>query len=83
MGDHRMSIKIEAEFHGKKKKTDMWINWFPDGDGIDRRITEFFKELESEGMEVFENRIIKARQKQIEQEEKLELKRLSEKYGKI
>lgn len=81
MGDHRMSIKIEATFHGKTKKTDMWINWFPEGCcGIDQRIINFFKELETEGMAVFDKHMEKYWKERKEQEEKDELKRLKEKY---
>lgn len=81
MGDHRMSIKIEAEFHGKKKSTDMWINYFPESDsGIDQRIVDFFKELEVEGMKVFEKTMEKVKKEELEQQEKEELRRLKEKY---
>lgn len=81
MGDHRMSIKIQAEFHGKKKSTDMWINWWPESEsGIDQRIVDFFKELEAEGMAVFDKTMEKVRKQAIEDEEKKELIRLKEKY---
>jgi hypothetical protein len=51
MGDHRMSIKIDASFHGVKDSVDMWIN-FVSGqcDGVDDRVLDFFKELYAKGM---------------------------------
>lgn len=42
MGDHRASIKIKMEAHGKTYDADMWINWSPEHDGCDRRIKEWF-----------------------------------------
>ena len=80
MGDHRMSIQITAEFHGKKKSTDMWINYFPSGERIDERIIEFFEELEREGMEVSNKKMYKYHKKQEEDREKQELARLKAKY---
>jgi hypothetical protein len=44
MGDFRASIKIEFEMYGKKEKLDTWINYFPNEDGIDERIVEFFSD---------------------------------------
>lgn len=42
MGDHRASIKITMEAHGKTYDADMWINWTPEDDGCDRRVKEWF-----------------------------------------
>ncbi len=50
MGDHRASIKIEMTFHGKKEESDWWINYWPDDDGVDARIKNWFREKYEEGM---------------------------------
>lgn len=55
MGDHRASIKINAELHGVKKSCDMWINYTPGVcDGVDDRIVEFFRVLYKRGMAKYE-----------------------------
>ena len=43
MGDFRASIKINVEMGGVKDKTDMWINWSPNDDGVDDRVISFFR----------------------------------------
>jgi hypothetical protein len=43
MGDHRADVKIKFTIHGKTYEMDSYINWFDDGDGVDRRVTEFFR----------------------------------------
>lgn len=42
MGDYRADIKLEFSILGETFKTNMWINYFPDNDGVDRRVTEWF-----------------------------------------
>ncbi len=42
MGDMRALIKIEIDIIGIKDKIEMWINYFPNDDGIDNRIIDFF-----------------------------------------
>lgn len=55
MGDHRMSIKIDASFHGVKDSCDMWINYFPGQcAGVDDRVIEFFQSLFERGMDKYE-----------------------------
>lgn len=44
MGDHKADIKIRFIIHNKTYKQDFWINYFPNECGIDRRISEWFKE---------------------------------------
>jgi hypothetical protein len=44
MGDFRASIKIDMTLIGKPFKTDMWINYFPNDDGIDSRVADWFRE---------------------------------------
>jgi hypothetical protein len=56
MGDHRASIKIEFEMHGRKAETDMWINWSSDEAGIDRRIIEFFQNAADVAMIAYHER---------------------------
>ena len=88
MGDHRMNIKIEIEFHKVKQKTDMWINYMPDTsdyDRVDRRIVEFIQESYETGMRVYERENIERMEiehaDEIESEERAELKRLQDKYN--
>ena len=83
MGDHRMSIKIQAEFHGKKKTADMYINYFINSDDeIDNRITQFFKKLHAEGMEVYNENMSNYWDEQKEKEERQLLKELQDRYDK-
>ena len=86
MGDHRMNIKIEIEFHGVKQKTDMWINYIKDSMcETDRRIIEFIDGVYQKGMKVYnkdvEQYFAKEHAKEIESEERAELKRLQDKYN--
>lgn len=85
MGDHRASIKITFDFHGKKYKMDSWINYWPEECcGMDKRVVEFFNQSYADGMNRFEEKLAKFRAKEdkerIEAEEKETLKRLQEKY---
>jgi len=43
MGDHRADIKIEFTIHGKTYKQSWFINYFDDGDGVDSRISDWFR----------------------------------------
>jgi hypothetical protein len=54
MGDHRATIKLSMSFHGVEDETEMWINYMPDSDGVDRRVTEWFKDVYERGMERYE-----------------------------
>lgn len=83
MGDHRASIKIEAEFHGVKKDCDMWINYSghsSEVEGVDSRIIEFFQELYYDGMYVYNEDMREFKKQQNILKEKEQLKRLREKY---
>lgn len=84
MGDHRASIQITFEMHEVKKEIDMWINWCDNGDGIDNRVVEFFRDASEEAMHVYEIKMDKYRieqyQKQREQNDKIEYERLKKKY---
>lgn len=50
MGDHRCHFKASFSMHGIKDTCDMYINWSPDSDGVDRRITEWINGLASRAM---------------------------------
>lgn len=89
MGDHRASVKIEFDFHGKVHKMDSWINWTPWADsaeceGVDDRVVEFFREATREGMATYHEALyaLEAREKRTEMEkrEREELARLKAKY---
>jgi hypothetical protein len=42
--DNKASIKLEFAMYGKEFKTEMYINYFPTDNGVDERVTEFFRE---------------------------------------
>lgn len=85
MGDLRANIEIIFDFQGKKYKMDSWINWMDDGDGIDRRVRDFFRDSYEDGMARYNETMRKIYQedhrKEIEAGEKAELKRLQKKYS--
>lgn len=85
MGDHRASIKIQFDFHGKTYEMDSWINYCDsDGNGVDSRVIEFFGEAYRDGMARYaeeEYEYHRERRKREEKEKELaELKRLKTKY---
>ena len=84
MGDHRASIKIEMEFHGIEDECEMYISYFPGEYGIDVRIVEFIENVYERGMLKYnkeaEEYWWKENKEKIEEKEKVELKRLKEKY---
>jgi hypothetical protein len=84
MGDHRASIKINIEFHDVKDEMEFWINYNPDGEcwGIDDRIIDFIRDVYLRGMRKYEKEDAKETAKEIEKEERAELKRLKKIYEK-
>jgi len=85
MGDFRASIKIEMEFLGIKEKADMDINYSPnDCCNMDERVTEFFNNVYERGMEIYNENEREYREKEykdeIEKWDKIQLKKLKEKY---
>lgn len=84
MTDFKASIIIKFHFMGKDYKTDMWINYWDNGDGIDDRIVEWFRECYEDGMARHDKQCMKIyteeHEGEIEKNEKAELKRLKEKY---
>lgn len=85
MGDHRATITIKAEFHGKTYEWGpAWINYCG-FEGVDRRVIEFFEEMWRDGYERWSYEMGLAENEQnkvkIEKSEREELARLKEKYG--
>ena len=84
MGDHRASIKIQFEMHGIKNETDMYVNWWDNGQGIDERIVDFFRESVEESMNKYEEELnkyrIEEKRKNQELYDKQEYARLKKKY---
>jgi hypothetical protein len=81
MGDHRASIKIEMEFHGITSKTDLYINYAPNGCcEMDERVAEFFRNAYDKGMSEHDSGMAEYWKKRDEEKEKEELARLKAKY---
>lgn len=84
MGDHRASIEITFHLHGVTKKTNMYINWWDNGDGIDDRIVDFFREASQEAMFQYEVDLnaytIQREEKENEIKDLQEYERLKKKY---
>lgn len=80
--DHRASIKIEMEFHGVKDSCDMYVNYYPEDDGMDQRVSEFFRSVYERGMAVYNDSMAKRSEEEKECWERAEYKRLEQKYGK-
>jgi hypothetical protein len=82
MGDHRADIKIEFSMYGKTENAEFWINWFPEHNGVDRRITEWFKEqaeaFRSEWEAQLTREALASRRKQMSDDEYHERKMLAE-----
>lgn len=84
MGDHRATIKLEMTIHGKTYRQDMWINYFPDLDGIDGRIVEQFRAWWEDAKARYDaaefDRTASLREAEDERRERAELARLKAKY---
>jgi len=86
MSDHRIDIKINAEFHGIKRKMDMDVNFSEshEVEGVDKRVIEFFQELYEKGMKVYDKIIQEqdelAHKERIVSTEQAELAKLLKKY---
>lgn len=70
MGDHRASIQITMEAHGKEYKTDMWINWSPDDDGCDRRVTEWFRDCWADAYARYDDEVWEAQRESRERKQR-------------
>lgn len=85
MGDHRPTITCHFEMHGHKADFDFgWCNWSDNGDGIDQRIVDWFREQSQIAMTLYQNAIYEfewgAREKQQREDELATLARLKAKY---
>lgn len=84
MGDHRASIKITMDAHGKTYKQEWWINWSPDSTGCDPRVMEWFEECWRDAYRRFDaaQTLANAKENQEKQEknERETLARLKAKY---
>ena len=85
MGDHRISIKCEIEFHGVKDTCDMWLN-FSDGEceGVHQCLVDFARDVHRRGMDRWydaeSKRAMKDHRERIEAVEKAQLADLKAKY---
>ncbi len=85
MGDHRARIHVEFEIHGKTyTQTWDWINYFPDDQGIDQRVIDFFRDSWGDAKARYDERVARwheanERPKR-EAAERAELIRLKAKY---
>ena len=84
MGDHRASIKLEFAMHGVEAKQNMFINWSPDDNGCDRRITEWFEAQVEKAMDKWSEEQWQAdkenRSRQVEEADRKEFARLKAKF---
>lgn len=85
MGDHRPKITADFEMHGHKAHFDFgWCNWSDNGDGIDQRIVDWFRDQASIAMEIWRDDCDKyfadKNKEANEKSERAELARLKDKY---
>jgi hypothetical protein len=84
MGDHRATLSIKFEFHGKVYEIkDAWWNWDVSGE-LDRRVVEFFQEATEDGLRRYHEAEdvyqMERRLEETEKAERAELDRLKAKY---
>lgn len=82
MGDHRVNCKIEAEFHGVKKKIELDVNW-TEAYQVPYAVYEFFQELYSLGYDRYEDSMAEYHREQKEKDERKEYERLKSKFDGI
>ena len=84
MGDFRADIDLKMTMFGKTYKRNMWINYWDNGDGVDDRIIEFFRESWNDARTRHDAIIYKSQAKERKAAERkfelAELKRLKAKY---
>lgn len=84
MGDYRATVKLSLEAADLKFETEMWINYFDDGDGCDRRIVEWFSEHWEKCRDAYDKEAYEAqreyRERELRKTELSELQRLKAKY---
>ena len=86
MGDHRPIITAHFEMHGHKADFDFgWCNWSDNGDGVDQRIVDWFRQQSHAAIARYsennEKYLRKKREEEITEKELKELARLKAKYG--
>lgn len=63
MGDHRPTITCTFEMHGHNAYYDFgYCNWTDNGDGIDQRIVDWFREQSKIAIMKWETEVSKAEQ---------------------
>ena len=85
MGDHRPKITADFEMHGHKAHYDFgWCNWSDNGDGIDQRIVDWFREQSAIAIGIWRDDCDKyfaeKNKEEIKKAELAELARLKAKY---
>ena len=82
MGEHRASIKIEMEVHGKSYEVDMWINYFPEHDGADSRVAEWFNTSWEDSLIEYERLAAQYDAEDRERSDRATFERLAKKYAR-
>lgn len=84
MGDHRATVDIKFTMHGKTYEMDSYINWFDDGDGVDHRVIDFFRESWRDAKARYDEREAERYEREhaadIEAAERRQLEQLKAKY---
>ncbi len=86
MGDHRASIKVEFKLPNKTYRMN-WgsVNYWPDDNGIDSRVREFFEESWDDYKSWYNDLVTREHREQhkaeIEAQERRQLAELQAKYA--
>lgn len=88
MGDHRANIKVEFTIHDKTYKNEWgWINYTDNGDGVDRRVVEWFSDCWNDAYSRYSDAMYEAdreNRERLERDAELkELARLKTKYSGV
>lgn len=71
MGDHRPKITCDFEMHGHKAHFDFGhCNWSDNGDGMDNRIVDWFREQSSIAISIWQQAIWEDQQEEREKKTK-------------
>ena len=81
MGDHRANITLRMEIHGRVYQHEMSINYWPDENGMDRRVTECFAKWWADALGIYAEQCAEWEARGVEKRERAELARLRGKYG--
>lgn len=77
MGDSRATIKIQFDIYQEHFKADWWINYWPNSEGIDGRVVEWFADRYREARDKWDEEYLescRAEEKKRRREAYLELK---------